>query len=139
MSLVVANPQNGQIYDARVVSQGNAGSNSLKNYGLNFNNLNLLQEYGLIISDYHSHISYNICETTNDVTVPLDFQGGKYVFVPNEEKLKKLDTEFKLNGVCFSAAGIELIKIVEIEQTLDYHKALSDFLFNKGYEFTKLD
>jgi hypothetical protein len=48
-------PQVGQILDARVPSLGgNAGSNALQKYGFNFNHLNILHEYGLIISDYNS-------------------------------------------------------------------------------------
>lgn len=39
----------GNIYDARVVSiNGNAASNSLSQYGLSFDSLNILHEYGLI-------------------------------------------------------------------------------------------
>jgi len=44
------------IFDARVVSMGNAGANSLQAYGLTFDSLNILQEYGLIISDYNSYL-----------------------------------------------------------------------------------
>ena len=44
-----------EIMDARVPSLGgNAGTNSLQKYGLNFSKLNRLNEHGLIISDYNS-------------------------------------------------------------------------------------
>jgi hypothetical protein len=51
-------PNSNIIIDARVVSMGNAGQNSLQAYGLGFDALNILQEYGLIISDYNSHMDY---------------------------------------------------------------------------------
>jgi len=44
-----------EILDSRVPSLGtNAAANGLNKFGLNFDSLNLLQEYGLIISDYNS-------------------------------------------------------------------------------------
>src|SRR5690554_5909278 len=47
------------VHDARVVSlSGAAAQNSLRDYGLGFDALNILSEYGLIISDYNSYMGY---------------------------------------------------------------------------------
>ena len=53
----------GSFSDMRVLSLGgNAGNNSLAKYGLSFNELNVLNEHGLIISDYNSWRDYGICQ-----------------------------------------------------------------------------
>ena len=47
----------GKPIDARMISiSGNAASNSLSKYGFTFGKLNILNEYGLVISDYNSWI-----------------------------------------------------------------------------------
>ena len=47
------------ILDARIISLGgNAASNALKTFGLGFSELNLLNEYGLIISNFNSWYDY---------------------------------------------------------------------------------
>ena len=40
---------------------GNAGENALQEYGLNFSALNLLNEHGLVISDYNSWLEFIPC------------------------------------------------------------------------------
>ena len=55
-------PDGNQFIDARVPSfDGNPGENVLKDYGLNFDYLNMLNEHGLIISEYNTSSDYNIC------------------------------------------------------------------------------
>ena len=52
----------GHILDARVPSLGrNAGENSLQPFGLSFDELNILNEHGLIISDYNSSYDMKMC------------------------------------------------------------------------------
>ena len=51
--IVLGIPNNEMVIDARVSSLGgNAGSNALEKYGLGFRQLNILNEFDLIISDY---------------------------------------------------------------------------------------
>ena len=50
----------GKPIDARMISiSGNVASNSLSKYGFTFGKLNILNEYGLVISDYNSWIDFS--------------------------------------------------------------------------------
>jgi hypothetical protein len=53
-------PDSSIILDARVMSMGSAAQNSLQAYELGYDALNILQEYGLIISDYASYIELSV-------------------------------------------------------------------------------
>lgn len=71
-------------FDGRVVSlTGQAGSNSLREYGLSFDNLNILQEYGLIISDYNSYRDYIPCVANEKMQVgaSMRFNSKDYGFI----------------------------------------------------------
>lgn len=122
-----------QIHDARVISlAGNAASNSLLPYGLSFDNLNILQEYGLIISDYNSYMNYRACIANDDnqVAAILHFNNKQYGLVPTDKA--KYDRELKLHGVALTKAGKELLDIIPIKERQDYQKALLEF-FEKRY------
>ena len=55
-------PDGMHIIDARVPSLGrNVGENSLQRFGLPYHNLNILNEHGLIISDYDSWSDMKMC------------------------------------------------------------------------------
>ena len=47
LSVSIRIPNTQMIYDVRVASMGNAALNSLQQYGLTFDSLNVLQEYAL--------------------------------------------------------------------------------------------
>ena len=69
--------------DARVVSMGNAGQNSLQSYGLGFDALNTLQEYGLIIADYNSMMDYKASVAHDGlVAIPIFSQDKPYGLIP---------------------------------------------------------
>ena len=82
-----------EITDARVPSLGgNAATNSLQKYGLNFGALNLLNEHGLIISDYNSWKDYrNAIGISIDNNTPqlfrisFSFQNRCWVLVPTSQ------------------------------------------------------
>jgi hypothetical protein len=105
----------GDIFDARVVSfDGSPTSNSLKQFDLSFSALNVLQEYGLIITDYNSCMNYSSCiaNDNKEVVATLQFQNKNYGFVPSDKE--KYDKEAKLNGVALTKAGQELLDIIPI-------------------------
>ena len=70
-SIISIRPDGNIFLDARVPSLGdNAAKNALKDYGLDFSNLNVLNEHGLIISDYNSWHDIRACIGIASVRVP---------------------------------------------------------------------
>ena len=80
--------------DHRVVSlEGKAGGNSLRDYGLAFDVLNLLNEHELIIADYNSWYDYRLCITRQradglgrKALLGFRYQGQEWAFVPDGER-----------------------------------------------------
>ena len=123
---VVLGIPNSKIHiDARVPSLGGrAGTNALERYGLGFGQLNILNEYGLIISDYDTWLTCDgIIEYQGD-PAPLQFyhQGSTWVLLPLPERDNK--TELRLSGVVLSEVGRELFHIVDQEPIPEYTEAL---------------
>lgn len=122
----------GKIYDARVVSfDGSPSSNSLSKYNLHFSNLNILQEYGLIIPEYNSTRPYStsIANENNVIGNSLCFQNKHYGLIPTDRE--KYDKELKLTGVGFTKAGKELLSIIPIENVENYRADFIEFLTKK--------
>ena len=118
----------GALIDCRAASLGgDAGRNALQDYGLPFNTLNILNEYGLIISDYNSwqHYPYRF---------PLQYQGQPWMLLSSDDPAK-MDT-FKVSGVALTKSGRELSRVVEPEantQEVDaYNDALVKYLTSQG-------
>lgn len=131
LSISVRIPNSNIIIDARVVSMGNAGSNSLQAYGLGFGQLNILQEYGLIITDYNSYMDYRTAILLNgQVALPMTYQGRMWTLIP--KVALAMHQEFKVHGVGFSTAGKELLSIVDIEPNEQYTTALKSFFEQQG-------
>jgi hypothetical protein len=123
------------LVDARVVSMGNAGSNSLQAYGLNFDALNILQEYGLIIADYNSFMDYRMAIIRGtSIDIPFTHQNRTWGLTPKTEF--PLEREFHVFGVSFSRAGRELLSIVDIDPNEQYTAALKEFFDKQGMTMT---
>ncbi|HLY88415.1 MAG TPA: DUF2806 domain-containing protein, partial [Acetobacteraceae bacterium] len=137
LSISLRLPSFGTIHDARVVSMGDANANSLQAYGLGFDALNILHEYGLIISDYNSHMDYRISAAYGgNIILPMTYQGAKWGLFP---KVNPQDPkEFKVNGVVFSRSGKELLSIVEVDEDKQYTSALHAFLDTQGMQMVML-
>ena len=126
-------PDGNHFLDSRVSSLGgNAGNNALKDYGFNFDNLNVLNEHGLIISDYNSWLDYNMSitcsssEAKRDMTcIPFGFQGRYWVLVPMAKR--PVGRVFKLSGVALTRSGRELSRVVEIDAKDEYARALRKY------------
>ncbi|REG84084.1 DUF2806 domain-containing protein [Winogradskyella sediminis] len=125
--------------DARVVSfSGSPASNSLTKYGLSFDNLNVLQEYGLIISDYNSYMNYAPCVANDGIHLAATLYFGEthYGLIPTDKE--KYDKTVRLNGVTFTKAGKELRKIIPLKDASNYKKDLDEFFNKKHLKLTKI-
>lgn len=116
---------NSILIDARVPSLGgNAGANSISQYGFSFAQLNILLEYGLIISDFNSYNQYDMAvlgKNKNSV-IPLAHANERWLLIP--QKGFKLDAEFRVSGVQLSNTGKELYAIVDKSPQPTYTQAL---------------
>lgn len=120
-SITISQTYGEDVYDARVVSlNGNPAQNSLNNYGLGFDELNILSEYGLIISDYNSYMGYGSQRAnTNLVSLPIKYNNEYYGLFKTDQTNHK---DLRLSGVTFTKSGKELLGIVDITPN-DYYTA----------------
>ncbi|HEY5381307.1 MAG TPA: DUF2806 domain-containing protein [Acidobacteriaceae bacterium] len=136
LSISLQLPEIGVIRDARVVSMGSAGNNSLQAYGLGFDQLNILQEYGLIISDYNSWMTYSVATVRNNtVPLPLNYSGEFWAFAP--KTATSVPTELMITGVALSRCGKELLPIVEKAPNQRYTEALTSFFDQQRFAMIK--
>jgi hypothetical protein len=130
-------PDSNIILDARVVSMGNAGSNSLRAYGLEFGGLNILQEYGLIISDYNSYIDYQWAVVhERNMGLPIIHQNAQWALIPKVSP--PVRQAFNVQGVAFSESGKQLLSIVHITPNEQYTEALTQFFDQQGMTMTRV-
>lgn len=135
VSLNIAN----EVFDARVVSfSGNAASNSLAKFGLSFDYLNILHEYGLIISEYNSNMGYgtSIVKRGNVVPIPLIYNNKKYGLIPTDNE--KYDKVLKLSGVALTKSGKELLSIIPIAKDDSYTDELLAFFESKHLKMVEI-
>ena len=121
------------IMDARVPSLGgNAASNALESYDLDFSALNRLNESGLIIPDYNSWMDYTIFNiNSNDEPqfdrppMPFNFQNRRWMLIRNAQHGRKKD--IKVHGVAMTLSAIELSKVIELQPMKNFYQALSKY------------
>ncbi len=140
-------PDGMHIRDGGVPSLGrNAGENSLQEFGLPFNNLNILNEHGLIISDYGSRRDMRMCigipapiseERLSMIRLPFGFQERNWVLTPSSKRTT--GAEYRISGVALTQAGKELYKIIECKEMPEYHKALADFFASQNLIMTEVN
>ena len=131
---VIGNRGVQHVMDVRVLSLGStAANNSLRPFGLSFDTLNELNEYGLIISDYNSyHNAYGLAIVKNPPSVPLPFtyQDSTWALVPINGA--DPNQEFNLHGVALTKAGRELSLVVDVEAHANYTTKLQEFFNSRG-------
>ena len=115
-----------------VVFGGKAASNALQPYGLGFATLNVLNEYGLIISDYDSWRDYQMCIVRPDTDQPGPFRlmhgGRQWILLPDGGPSQ---SELKLSGVALTSAGRELASVVEFKANEQYLEKYRSYLARK--------
>ncbi len=139
LSLSIRTPKSGIVLDARVVSlSGNASSNSLRPHGLGFEQLNILQENGLIISDYDSYADYQMpLLPQGQGIVSMTYQNALWLLVPTGPV--PVPKEVRMYGVAFSSVGRELLSIVDIATNDVYTSELKNFFSQKNLSMVPLD
>ena len=138
-------PDGNQFSDARVPSLGgDAAHNALEKYGLGFGNLNVLNEHGLVISDYNCWGDYRLCaglfsSGRNPVKgrIPFSFQGRNWVLLPTTERA--IAQELKIHGVTLTRSGRELSRIVDLAPMNEYTQALTKFFKEKNLQMIEVD
>ena len=126
-------PAANHLFDIRVSSLGgDPGSNALEKYGLSYDQLNLLNEYNLIISDYNSWYGYDLCimNKDNPVLLPFQHQGKYWILLPSSERKDK--PELRLSGVALSRVGRELFHIVDQGPMPEYTEDLMRYFAGQG-------
>ena len=118
--------------------------NSLQVYGLDYNVLNLLNEHGLIISDYSSWSDYNYSVATwpsehqdDMIVIPFQFQGKNWVLVPST--IRQANEQLKLSGVALTRSGRELSTVAAITPNDEYYRALAAWFEQQGLLLTEVE
>ena len=133
VAIVVDNKTNGHIVDARVCTLGGrAGTNVLSKYGLSFDQLNLLNEYGLVISNYDPGFPYLVSGTG----IPFRHQGRTWVLLPTKEHTKS--KELRVSGVALSRVGRELFPIVDQDPMENYTQELKRFFAEQNLQMIEV-
>ena len=137
-------PDGKTLLDARVPSLGgNAATNSLDAYGLNFDALNRLNEHGLIISDYNSWYDYRLCighkieNPPQLIRIPFRFQDRHWILLPTSDH--NLSKEFQLTGVALTRSGRELSGVIDLEYMDEFSQALSSFFQSKNFQMVEVE
>ena len=106
-------------------------SNALEKYGLGFGNLNVLNEHGLVISDYNSWFDYRVCagvfssgRNPVKVGIPFSFQGRNWVFLTTK---RAIGQKLRIHGVALTRSGRELSRIIDLVPMNEYTQALTKF------------
>ena len=137
--------------DIRVCSLGdNANFGALQKFNLSPSELNILNEYNLIISNFHSSYAYpcvlprgqvlpyiargeNLFIKNSKVIAPIPFYHQKNYWI-----LKSLNNNtnmtFNISGVALSKTGRELYYIVHVHNTKEYTNALKEYFYKQNLE-----
>ena len=137
-------PDGDVVIDARAPSMGGEpAQNCLQKYGLPFNSLNILNEYGLIISDYNSYSGYRMSigipagiSGQDTIRIPFTFQKRFWVLVPIQGFRE--GNEFRLSGVSLTQAGRELQRVVEAEPNQEFLQDLHQFFEKNNLLMTEV-
>ena len=119
---------------------GNAGDNALRAYGLSFRTLNLLNEHGLIISEYNSWWEHTPClpvlsSKQQALCKPFGYQAKHWILVPMSDN--NISKTLRIYGIALTQSGRELFTLVKVEPMEDYSRDLARFLEGQGFRMVK--
>ena len=137
-------PDGNTFLDARVPSLGgDAAQNALQSHGLVFGSLNVLNEHGLILSDYNSWFDYRACigvaheGPSRILRIPLWFQNRFWIL--ESTSAGRRDGEFRISGVALTQAGRELSRVVDLRPMPEYVQELMKFFAKSGLRMVEVD
>ena len=136
-----------QLVDARVLSLGgDASQNALRDFGLSFDNLNVLNEHGLIIADYRSWYDIRMCisvfgtnEKQEQVVVRMPFEFENRYWVLESSTPRTTGAEYRASGVSLTKAGRELLRVVECQPLPGYSRKLRAFFASQKMVMIEVD
>ena len=134
-------PRSGSfVLDQRVISvNGNAAHNALSEYMLGFDILSVLNEYGLIISDFNSWRDYRGClgapQPDSELMLMLRHAGRSWRLTPLGETPT---SALKISGVALSRSGREIASVVEFEPDQQYLSQLMAHFESKNVTMVEL-
>ena len=134
-----------QLFDARVPILGDfREGNAIRDYGIDYGSLNLLNEHGLIVPEYNSWLDYNFCinawpseRKEGRCVIPFNFQGSYWLLTPTTKR--SAGQEFRLEGVALTASGQELSMVVELRPDEAFAKALKQFFSTHQLQMVQVD
>ncbi len=109
-------------------------NSSIDAYGLNYNDLMLLREAGLI------HGNDNLIQTFQvvpQIASALITIGNDFYQIKNSKNTSQ--KKFIFNQIAFTNAGNELCRIVNSEPNMDFHKKIIEQRVSEGYELIKVE
>ena len=121
---------------------GDAATNALERYGLSFDTLNLLNEHGLIISDYNAwweFVPFGAMPGAEQraICIPLVHQGRYWNLLP--QSTRGIGKKLRIGSVALSRCGGELFNIVKVEPREGYTKKLEQWLGKNGFRMVEVD
>ena len=143
-SICVSLTHNGvNFYDSRALFLGAySGGNALRNYGLDFEKLNVLSEHGLINPEYNTWRDYRgsirlalpLGQTL--VCLPLYFQGKYWILVPVGANFQGND--FKLFGAALTGSGREISRVIGLMPAEEYTLRLTEHFMTNDLQMTEV-
>ena len=141
---------------------GHAGNNALEGYGLSFDDLNCLNEYNLIMLEYHSAHRW---VSWADYVIPImdgekiflpesmcfQFQGKKWILIATEEYKRKQQRKekykrkhadkslFKIPGIMLNLAGQELLPAVDVKPNDKFADYVRHHLLLDGVKIVEIE
>ncbi len=126
------------IIDARIPSLDRSpSSNGLSEFGLTFDSLNLLQEYGLIIPEYNSWMDYTAALGNKDrpIALPFEFGGEKWGLIEQEGFP---GNDLKISGISLTRSGRELMRVVRTNADPRFSTALTAWFESKKVRMVRV-
>ena len=99
------------------------GKGGLKEYGLDYATLNVLSEHGLLTGNYNETLTFR------QGNAIITCQGKAWLF---SHKAQDMPSELQLQGVLFTTVGIELIRIIDIIENLEFVETLRQFFSSQS-------